>query len=73
MALADESGVVGVVPDVSNVNTGEFMGIFIRDELLSDCGVSGISTTGLGECTVFGTYSEWPVDRKMPFRTGHGA
>lgn len=34
-------------------------------------GDSGNSTIGLG--VRFGTKSDWPVDRKIPFRTGHGA
>lgn len=34
-------------------------------------GERGNSTIGLG--VLVGTKSDWPVDRKMPFRTGHGA
>lgn len=34
-------------------------------------GLSGISTIGLG--VLVGTKSDWPVDRKIPFLTGHGA
>lgn len=34
-------------------------------------GVLGISIIGLGvRC---GTKSDWPVERNIPFRTGHGA
>lgn len=34
-------------------------------------GVLGISTTGLG--VLCGTKSDCPLDRNIPFRTGHGA
>lgn len=34
-------------------------------------GESGNSTIGLG--VLVGTKSDWPVERNIPFRTGHGA
>ncbi len=41
--------------------------------VLPGCGVGvlGISTTGLG--VLCGTKSDCPLDRNIPFRTGHGA
>lgn len=43
----------------------------VGDGVCGGGGDRGNSTIGLG--VRVGTKSDWPVDRKMPFRTGHGA
>lgn len=43
----------------------------VGDGVCGGGGDKGNSTIGLG--VLVGTKSDWPVDRKMPFRTGHGA
>lgn len=53
------------------LSTTETFGLKGFDETFPGCGVFGISTMGLG--LRVGIKSECPVDRKIPFRTGHGA